>query len=464
MTLNERQERMFNKFDGCAKAFCESTGGLFCETFCEYKGEKRTDNLKYKYAKIYFNAFAVGFKYTAHGVLNTVNSILECLVYTDKKVDAVGIPLPIVADYCNVDVAATPLVIPFISDEVEMKQAFDCITGVLVNLLGKISDIVYGEKNGLLLYYQGELENVFSIKIDEEEDKEEKNAFYKSEIFYRFITSRFTSNAYILLMKGDAARAAEALKKHKKLFGYEKRLLNLLQSPQPAFLPERSFVAENLKDFNKKGRPKINPRELFSVFVSWFLLGAVAAVFYTCIFLIVYFFEKRDSVYLMGAIYNFPYCFVGAFLTGIEASYFTRFRFYKLFFRKDYERYLKTEQINRSKKVENLMRLITVGVVTCCLIGCVLFPKQNLKFSEKGFTDNSKLFSLVGKYCGYDEIDCVFYRPDRKNDFGETLNFPSYVLLLKDGKEIDFYEYDEMENYETGLLRFLRDKGVKIVK
>ena len=462
MTRRERLESIFLSFDKSAKEFSESAGGLFCETTAEYKGESEPENLKYRYAKIYFNAFVVGFKYSAHGMLGIVNSVLECFVYPGKGEDTPGIPLPIVEDYC--DKVALPPAVPCISNETGMKQAFDCIGGALLGILPEISEIAFDEdkKNGLISYYYSEIENVFDIETGEEENGQ--YAFYKSDTFYRFITNRFTANAFIQLIKGNRERAEKELKKYKKALGYERKALKLLQSKEKIFVSDISAAAKNLEIFGYSGAQKLNFKELLTLFISWFILGAGAAVVYAGVFLLTYFLEKRGSVYLMGALYNLPYCFLCAFITGIAASYFTRFRFYKVFFKKDYERYAELDQITNSKAADKFMRFLTGVIVICSLVGGVLFAKQNINFSQDGFTDNSSLFSLTGEYHDYKEIDRIYYRPNRVNGFGETIDFPSYVLALKSGEEIDFYEYDEIENYETELLGFLESKGVKITK
>ena len=38
------------------------------------------------------------------------------------------------------------------------------------------------------------------------------------------------------------------------------------------------------------------------------------------------------------------------------------------------------------------------------------------------------------------------------------------VMILNNGKEIDFYEFDEIESYEKELLELLKKKGVSIDK
>ncbi|MBQ6569021.1 MAG: hypothetical protein IJL87_02050 [Clostridia bacterium] len=462
MTRSERLENIYNKFDQAAKAYCQAAGGISCEISCEYGGENTPDNLKFRFAKIFFNAFAVEFRYTAHGVFSTVNSILDCLVFLSKKEDELAIPLPFFADFC--DKNAFPLVIPFITDEAGMQQAFDCITGALDDMTEQFLQIVYDDnrKSDFLSYYYKELEYVFDTEIDESSDSE--NSFYKSASFYSFFTSRFTSNAFIQFIKGNRPRAVKELSKCKRLFGYEKRMLDVLQSEQEIAMPDISEVSKNLELYNDMGVPKANFKEFLALFVSWFVIGAGVALIYAGVFMLFYLIAKHNAVYLMGSLYNLPYCFLGAFITGIAGSYFTRFWFYKLLFKKDHERYAEIDHITNGGKSDKIMKYFAGIIVTCCVVLCILLPNCNIKFKNDRFTDNTKLFSLAGKNYGYDEIDYIYYRPDRVDGFGDRLDFPSYVMVLKNGQEIDFYDYDEIENYETTLLDFLQTRGVKIIK
>lgn len=174
------------------------------------------------------------------------------------------------------------------------------------------------------------------------------------------------------------------------------------------------------------------------------------------------FFEGRNSVYLMGPIYSLPYCITVGFLTAIPASYFTRFKFYKLLFPKDFEKYCAADQVQNGKGADKLIRGMMTVIVIGSVVLSIFLAKWNVNFLEDGIVDNSKFLSLKGEYYDYADIDRVYYKPDRVNSFGETLNYPSYVIVLRDGKEIDLYEFDEIERYEDRLLSFLREKGVKV--
>ena len=164
----------------------------------------------------------------------------------------------------------------------------------------------------------------------------------------------------------------------------------------------------------------------------------------------------------MGPEYNFPYCIMAGFITAIAVSYFTRLTFIKLVYRKDFERYRELDSITNGGGADKFMRGFLWVIVTVCLVACLFFVKWNLNFMPNGFTDNSEFWSLEGEYYPYSQIEYVYYKPDRVNAFDEVLEFPSYVIVLKDGREIDLYEHGEISDYEDALLEHLRNKGVPI--
>ncbi|MBQ8893072.1 MAG: hypothetical protein IJ043_01540 [Clostridia bacterium] len=449
---------VFSQFDRSAKEFCGDTNGLFCEITSDYKGEERAENLRYRSAKIYYHSFIAEFKYTAHGLMNVTNSILECLIYPDK-IGVIGIPLQFVVDFCQVD-TATPLSIPFISNAPGMIQAFHCIGSVLKSLLEPITDICRNaEQKALLLgRFEEEWREVLEIKPGD------NDAFLLLETGYTFFTLRFTATPFINFMKGHREKAIRQLSKTKKLLGYERRVLELWKREEAPEIPELSVIIKNAELYNQSGVQKANFKEFGAMFFSWILLTIGVSAVYTGFYFLLMYLEGRGSVYLMGPIYGFPYCILFAFITSIALSYFTRDRFYKLLYKKDWEQYAEMDSIQNGGGSDKLMKGFLAVLVAASLAGCILLVKWNANFLPSGFWDNTKFFSLQGEYHSYQEVERVYYKPDRVNGFGETIDSPSYVLVFKDGKELDFYEYDEITQYENELLDFLQEKGITIEK
>ena len=455
MEQSDKLFPIFSQFDKSAKQFCNNTNGDLCEITTEYKGEETPKNLKYRFAKIYYNSFSIEFKYTSHGLLGLTNSTLECLIYPDKSDASIGIPLPFAVDYFDFN-TATPLCIPLISNSDGMAQAFECIGSVVVELLSNIEKTSYNDNE------KDELTQLFLSELGFILEDNELYAFNIDESHYKYITLRFSSSPFTNFLKGKKSKSIKQLEKTKKLTSYEKRVLNIWKSEESFEIPNLSAIVQNAEAYNTVGVKKVDFKEFSTIFISWLILIIPISAVYVGAYFLLFFILSRQSVYYMGPIYNFPFCIIAAFVTSIAASYFTRFKFYKLFHRKSYEKYREMDSIENGGGSDRLMKIFLYILVIGSLVMIVLFSKNGINFKDNGFVDNSKFLSLRGEFYSYQEVDHIYYKPTRVNDFGDTLDFPSYVLVMKNGKEIDLYEYGGTEEFEEHLSDFLQDKGIAI--
>ena len=432
MKRNESLTAVFTQFDKSANEFCEKTNGHFCEISSVYNGEEEPKNLQYRVAQIYYNSFVIEFVYTAHGALDTLNSIVSCNVYLDKKEDAVGIPLPLLTDYCGKNIA-TPMCIPFISNTTGMVQAFSCFSNVFAEFITDIQTVSCDE---------AEKTRILTACAEE--------MTYPNEYY----ALRFSTIPFINYIRGYGELATEQLKKSGPLTGYEKRLLQIWSEANQAELPDLSAIIKNMELYTETGMPKTNFKEFGAVFVSWLVLLPLTTAVFLAVYFLAVWLEGRESIYLMGPMYNFPCTILLGFVTAIAASYFTRFHFYKWMFKKDYERYCELDYMQNGGGADRLMKGFFRVVFVLGIIFCILMAKWNFNFLPDGFVDNSKFFSLKGEYYAYTQIDKIYYNEEQ----------PSYVILLKNGEEVDLYDLGDVEDYEGSLLETLRQKGVKIEK
>lgn len=441
--------------DECTKEFAQRCGGAYVELDAQYKGDEDPENLQYRRAYLTYPSFRVEFRYTAHGPLSIVNSILACTVHTDKNENGPSIPLPMLLDYCSVGVAF-PLYVPGILDEEGMREAFALIGGVLEKNLPMLAETL-GREDGrerVLTAYYSELSALYKTEIDE------NNVEWYSDGDYFMI--RFCSAAFINYIAGNTETAIKQLRKTKKKLSYEQRTLVLWESGEVLEPCCLHGIRKGLSTYNKSGVAGGDKREFAVMFLSWLFLTALFSIPYVGLFFLRLAIESRGTVYLMGPMYNLPYCFLAALLSSIPASYFTSHRVYRLLFPKHYEQFLAANQVNNGKGSDKLIKGMLHVIVVCSLVGTVLFAGWGIRFREDGFVDNTDFFLPFGTHYEYADIERVYYKPDRVNAFGETLDFPSYVLVMKDGREIDFYEFDEIENYEGILTDYLAEKGVPV--
>lgn len=464
MTREQTLKQLHDSFISCANAFCGKSGGLFAEILPEYKGEETAENLKFLSAQISYNSFIIEFKYNAKSFMNVAQSILECYVYLEKDEYAIAIPLPLLLDYCNVD-EPTPLCIPMIASTDGMCQAFDHIGNTILNFLPTLTAICTDEerKYNVIQAFCEEANIILDLKLPSPIicDGENRIIPYIDDYLYSFFTLRFCAAPFINAIKGDLTTAVKQLKKQKKRMGYEDRMLHLWESDQIS-VKELTHVQKYVKTLNKSGIPNQSAREFFAFFLSWIVLTIPYSAVYVGFYMLLVTLESQNSILVLGSLSNIPYCILFAFLSAIATSYYLRFFFYKLLFPKQYDTYRETDRIQNGKSDDKLIKGLLTIIVIAAIAGSVLLAKWNLNFKENGFIDNSKFLSVKGITHSYSEIEKVYYLPNRVNGFGETIEYPSYVIRLKDGREIDLYELEEIEYYEDKLIPYLKEKGVFI--
>lgn len=454
MQKNAILNTIHTEFDRCAARFAKNTCGT-CNISSEYKGDELPNNLEYRFAQISYDNMVIEFRYTAHGLLGLVNSILECLIYTDKTDSAVAIPLQFACEYLN-RTPAIPLSIPLISNKESMQEAFSILEKAIMLIFDDIAIISQNtyDSEKLCDFFGDELCRFYNLKRPED--------IFVSDSDYTFLTAHFVSDYYINFFRDDKKSAVKGLGKFKHKSNYDRSVLSIWESDFSFSSIELPALRQSANSYNKSGVQKNDLKEFISVFIPMLLMSPFISVVYVALFLFLVNLEGRDSVYLMGAIYNLPYCFFGGFLTAIPVSYFIRNVSMKILFRKHYERYKEMDDITNGAGSDKFMKGFLWLTILVCLLGCILLPKWNVNFKEDGFVDNSEFWDFRGEYHEYSDIKRIYYIGERTTEFGDTFPYPSYVLEFKDGSEIDFYDFDSIEKYEDELLDHLREKGVKI--
>ena len=461
MSRSETLQALYTQFDQSAQQVCDETDGLYCDIRSSYCGEELPQNLRYRTAKIYYNMLVVEFRYTAHGALNVTNSFLECLVYLDKGADAIGIPLPYLVDYAGVD-TVTPLCIPLISNPLGMQQAFACLRSEFEKMFAHLNKLCSDGK-AVEDRFVAELCAVIGIEKSKAflEDEDGNLVFWEGN--YEFLTLRYSSAAFLNHIKGNREEAIKQLRKTKHRTGYEQRMLRLWEAGETTDPTRLSAVVKNAQHYNNSGVQKNDMREFLAILVSWFVIGIGTSALYVGVFALLVFLQGRDAVYLMGPFYNFPSSILFGLVTAIELSYFTRFAFYKLLFKKQDDTLLEMDHIQNGGCADRLMKGFLAVIVSVCLVGCLLLSRWGIVFEKDGLYDQTAFFSLKGDYYAYEDVKCVYYKADRVNGFGETLPYPSYVLVLENGQEIDFFDFDDINVYQKDLIDYLREQGVTII-
>ena len=405
---------------------------------------------------VYFSSFVLLFEYTAHSLLSEVNSLLECKLMAEKNnPDALRYSLMDVFNALELDDFRCAL-IPSIASETAMAAAFQWLGEIVGDHLPAIAALLAGEEQHYRLYacFTADVQRFFPDYMHSGYDVvDQKNL----DLYYGWLRGRFgfAQGAYMRYLGGNPFHARKKLARTKKTLLYERRLLAYLDTPGQKRDPLPPMLCEQIK-----GPQGTDARYVLAVFASWIPLTALCLPFWLGVFYLLRAIAMRGQLLLIGPD---PFeAFMPAFLTAIVLSFFTRRMVMRLLFRRRAAELLENDAILFSRGTQRFMK----GFLYVVFLGGMSFlfvcVNANIAFGEVGFTDNRAMFSMQGEYHPYAAIDHVYYKPDRINGFGETIPFDSYVLVLRDGEEIDLYEHCETSFAVEKVLPLLEEKGVSV--
>lgn len=267
------------------------------------------------------------------------------------------------------------------------------------------------------------------------------------------------SSGYEAYMIGNYNTAIKKLNKLKNKTPCENILINYMRktkTPQ-RHVPESVF--KNLTELYKNGIPKNNFKESLAIAPAMIIFGILWVPLFLALYFLFYFFESKDSIYLLGTLENAPSVIFPALIMAIPTIYFNSKKFYKLFFKKNYQKLIKLEDATYSHSAHRFIKGMTVILFVSSIVFLFLISHQNIKLTEDGFYDNTKFFSVKGIFYNYKDIDILKYQQETPNSHGGTFPYSSYVILLKNGEKIDIDQFDSCN--ET-FLNIIKSKGVKV--
>ncbi len=301
MSRENRISEIFETFKTCANDFKERNSAMFCEFTPIYKlGRKNLSDMKLCYAKIYFNNYIVIFKYTAHGPMSTINSILECYLCFEKTDKPLLFPMYNIMDIIdenNFDC----FTIPNITNGDLMRESFMQMAASVEKYAEKISDLSFDhdKRRKLLQNLLEDMSTSFNINITEED------YYDRLDLYYFFMTNRFTYGGYICFLTGRYKKAERKYEKFKFKSKYEMRLLNEIKALKESNSDKwqksvPSAILSELQKYKSSGLPQTDFREFSAIFLSWFVLSFLWAIPFTIAYYILLAIEKIDAQYITG--------------------------------------------------------------------------------------------------------------------------------------------------------------------
>lgn len=444
--------QMIAQLENCIKVYCEKNASLAYDSKTTFKnGLESFEHILSHDVDIFYNSHIIRVTYYPHMPLSLSHSVLTCSVSFEKaNPDRIFHPISQIFGYMKV-IPARTLTIPMILTADSMRESFDFLMSAVQEAHPFIERLSYDEARNAD-FLESEISAAAAlIKVD---DKRKLLRFY-----YQQLLMRATHPAYEAYMVGNYALAIKKLKKFKNRTAYEDGLIEYMQkaaSPRP-HVPSAVYV--NLTGLYQNGVPKSSFKEALFVVPAMLLFGLPWLPVFLGLYFLFYYFENKDAVYLLGVLSNAPSVMLPSMLMGILMIYFNSRIFYKLFFRKNHQKLIELENATHTTATHQFMKALSVFIAIGSVIFLFLTVHQNIKMTPDGFYDYTDFWSIQGEFYPYSEIDRLYYRAESPNGYGDMIPVPSYVIMLKNGTELDAIPLDTTDKK---FISVFRSKNVAI--
>ena len=346
----------------------------------------------------------------------------------------------------------------YVTSKCKMEQVLKYLVTTFNEYKDKIQEI--SESSEKIEILEKDIQEKTQLFLNEDIFKS-RDAFYLMhmlELYYVMDISRFTMDAYMYYTIGKYKKAIKKYNKLKgKLTSYEKRLVEYMkQNLAKIQLP----VEQDMNTLVKAKKLKNVKTELFSMYLSWIILTPIWSIIYAVVYYIALYFLSQGTIYLTGSL-GFA-IFLPAFMTAIINSYFTRNIMNKLLFKKKYTEIKALDEIANSDKVEKIMSKSFQFIIALGLVFSILAANTNIAFYDEYFTNNLDLLSIKGKKYSYQEVECVYKANGITNDFGQIVNNPTYVIILKGGEQINLYFDVDFEDIKENIIPIFESRNIEI--
>ena len=350
---------------------------------------------------------------------------------------------------------------PYIESEERMDYCFDALTEVLDSHIADFEKIVTTFRHEEMRRYQFEcIKGMYSLK---EEDYNEPDIYIKMLEMgesMTFLHRQTIFDAYYNLCCGNRE---EAIKKYEKLlsknllFDYEKRLLEYIKNPENADFKPITDECFSYKD----AKPYIMGSNIFSFKSLLFALGVTLPVFLIAPFIV-------EKVMSGGAIAHYGAPWWVNVLFGIVAAVTVTMGFAdninKLVGDEKVKTRVKYRQILESKLSKDITEVIFrsfSAILFVFVIVLSLFTTSVYDTYIKTPNDDNPFTSTQ---IHYEDIEKIYYMDARYNIYGDRIDRPSYVFILKDGTIFDFDMVNTAEETERDILPLLEKYDLEIIK
>lgn len=429
-------------FEDAFRALCEETARKTDDLGTEFRADK-----KFAVFTLYRRLIKLELVFKRNS-LGNVDNVLYCRVYPNKITDVFYL-LPEVFVELDID-EYRAVFFSMIENEERLKACFLQLWSIIEEHLPAIEA---GAGKGLLPWER---------KLEEGDHLERRLIFDSASPMARepFVILDYTKgNVYSALLSGNRKKAIETIEKYRakgKTLEYQNRLCDHLKEAGEEFslMPDECNALRDANLAEKKSLP---------VYIGMFLAAfiAVSAVLLAAKLIFDLFFA-RGTVAVFGA----PWysCFLLAVLPALFGAVAYRKQLMKLLFPKRAERMIERDEVVNGKGVNKLAAIFLAAVIGFTIGAFIMICLPAVRvYSDKLDTASDESVFKREEY-RFSDIAEICHISARYNVYGERIERPSYVLVMKDGRKLDLDGNTSEKRTEEELLPLLSEYSIPITE
>ena len=387
-------------------------------------------------------------------------SVLYCRVFPDKNCPLYLhipqlLPLLEIEDY-------RACYFPYIESHSRMEACFAALTEFWEKLYPILETLASAGKDRDLLE-----KHLLSFEIDGLNPEEVLSAGSEQQNMFLYIQRkqdpafvvRFTKwSPWEKYLDGKLKKAASAYKKQKDLLIYEQGLCAFLETPAAkSFVPIKPecYAAKDLRAVTK------GQDDGLSLFIGMLVLYPVCAALGCLLMGLNQIISAYGTLCWLGA----PW-YEGFMLGGLPAIFggiALRRQLMPIWNRKTSRQQLEFDDIiNSSSAVEKFaMGAFVVATALTLFFGVMMANGSVRLYDTYGDLDDG-LFGREKFY--YEQIDAIYHIQARYNDYGDRIEYGSYVIAMEDGRLIDLYGNTDEETSRKEALPIFEKMGIAVIE
>jgi hypothetical protein len=429
-------------FEEAFRALCEEAAGKTDNLGTEFRADK-----KFAVFTLYRRLIKLELVFKRHS-LGNVDNVLCCRVYPNKITEVFYL-LPEVFVELDID-EYRAVFFPMIENEARLAACFSQLWSILSEHLPAIEK---GARDGLLPWER---------KLEEGDFLERRLIFDSASPTSRepFVILDYTKgNVYGALLTGKRKKAIETIEKYRvkgKTLEYQNRLCDHLKEAGDAFslMPDECNALRDAKLAEKKSVP---------VYIGMFLAvyAAVFAVILAAKLVFDLFFE-RGTVAVFGAPWYF--CLLLAVLPAFIGTVVFRKGLMRLLFPKRAPGMIERDEVVNNKGTNKLAAIFFAAVIgfTIGAFIMICLPAVRVYSDRLDAVSDGSVF--IREDYRFSDIAEICHISARYNDYGDRIERPSYVLVMKDGRRLDLDGSTSDRRAEEELLPLLSEYSIPITE